>query len=133
MSFRAALLFLLAAALPLGGCEMLAGADKGKDGESVGYACRLSSKLPEDCMKENDIYTPTSILEGWKRGEKEVREGKVGSLTGKSQPAESEGAPKAEAKPETKPKPEGESVPAEPLGAEKLVPEAKPVPDAVKH
>jgi hypothetical protein len=126
MSSRAALLFLLAAALPLGGCEMLAGADKGKDGESVGYACRLSSKLPEDCMKENDIYTPTSILEGWKRGEKDVKEGKVGPLTGKSQP-EGEGAPKVEAKPE------GEKVPAEPPGAEKLVPEAKPVPDAVKH
>lgn len=130
MFSRAALLLLLAAALPLGGCEMLAGADKGKDGESVGYACRLSSKLPEDCMKENDIYTPTSILEGWKRGEKEVREGKVGSLTGKSPSAEGESAPKAEAKPEAKP--EGENVPAEPPGAEKLMPEAKPVPDAGK-
>ncbi|MBU0593018.1 MAG: hypothetical protein KKH74_04680 [Gammaproteobacteria bacterium] len=71
MSRRIASLLLLAAALPLAGCELLSGGDKGKDGESIGYACRLSDKLPEDCMKENSTYTPTSILEGWKRADKE--------------------------------------------------------------
>jgi hypothetical protein len=73
MSRRIAALLLLAAALPLAGCEMLSGGDKGKDGESIGYACRLSDKLPEDCMKENPSYTPTSILDGWKRADKEKK------------------------------------------------------------
>lgn len=92
MSRRIASLLLLAAALPLAGCEMLSGGDKGKDGESIGYACRLSDKLPEDCMKENSTYTPTSILTGWKRADTEKKEG---SRSGTDKPA-SEG----EAKPE---------------------------------
>ena len=71
-------IFLLAAALPLAGCEMLSG-DKGKDGESVGYACRLSDKLPEDCMKENNTYTPTSILTGWKAAGRDIEDKKANS------------------------------------------------------
>lgn len=88
-------LLLLAAALPLAGCEMLSGGDKGKDGESIGFACRLSDKLPEDCMKENSIYTPTSILTGWKRADTEKKEVPHGT----EKPAE-EAAVEGEAKPE---------------------------------
>lgn len=119
---RAGLVLVLATALLLGGCEMLSGNDKAKDGESIGYACRLSSKLPEDCMKENDGYTPTSVLEGWKRADKEVKEGKVGPPA--KPPAQSQSA--SEAKAETS------EAPAEPPGAEKLVPETKPVPEGAK-
>ncbi|MDZ7656384.1 MAG: hypothetical protein U0997_10610 [Sulfurimicrobium sp.] len=92
MSRRIASLLLLAAALPLAGCEMLSGGDKGKDGESIGYACRLSDKLPEDCMKENATYTPTSILTGWKRADTEKKEG--------SRPGTDKSASEGEAKPE---------------------------------
>ena len=89
---------LLAAALPLAGCEMLSGGDKGKDGESIGYACRLSDKLPEDCMKENPTYTPTSILTGWKRADTEKKE----AAHGPAKPAD-EAAGKDEANPEGTP------------------------------
>lgn len=74
---------------------MLAGGDKGKDGEAVGYACRVSNKLPEDCMKENNAYAPTSILNGWKTADKDIKGG------GAAEPAK-----------EGEPKPEGE-LPAE--------------------
>lgn len=95
MSRRAVSLLLLAAALPLAGCEMLSGGDKGKDGESIGFACRLSDKLPEDCMKENSTYTPTSILTGWKRADTEKKE----AVHGAEKPAE-EAAVEGEAKPD---------------------------------
>lgn len=78
---------------------MLSG-DKGKDGESIGYACRLSNKLPEDCMKENPAYTPTSILDGWKRAEKEKKaDPHLG--TGEAKPEGEQATPaEGEAKPE---------------------------------
>lgn len=95
-------IFLLAAALPLAGCEMLSG-DKGRDGESVGYACRLSDKLPEDCMKENNTYTPTSILTGWKAAGKDIEDRKASShspATGAEGAAKPEGdQPAAEKNP----------------------------------
>jgi len=120
MFLRSSLIFLLAAALPLAGCEMLGGGDKGKDGESVGYACRVSSKLPEDCMKENNTYTPTSILEGWKHADKDVKEKKVDSQLGKGQPAAEapEGAPKAEG--DAKPEGEKPAAEAKPAAAEQV-------------
>ncbi|PWB46878.1 MAG: hypothetical protein C3F18_12320 [Nitrosomonadales bacterium] len=97
MSRRIASLLLLAAALPLAGCEMLSGGDKGKDGESIGYACRLSDKLPEDCMKENPTYTPTSILTGWKRADTEKKEAAHGTGQAAGEAAAPAGG---EAKPE---------------------------------
>lgn len=95
MSRRTVSLLLLAAALPLAGCEMLSGGDKNKDGESIGFACRLSDKLPEDCMKENNTYTPTSILTGWKRADTEKKEATHGT-----EKSAEEGAVEGEAKPE---------------------------------
>lgn len=88
---------------------MLSGGDKGKDGESVGYACRVSSKSPEDCMKENGAYTPTSILNGWKAADKDVKDKKVDTQFGKGQPV----AEAPEETPQAEPKPEGEAAPAE--------------------
>lgn len=99
MFARSVSTLLLVAALPLTGCEMLTGGDKGKDGESIGYACRVSDKLPEDCMKENSTYTPTSILTGWKHAESDLKEKKAGGDTPKAE---------GEAKTEGETKPEGE-------------------------
>ncbi len=96
MARRAVPFLLLVAALPLAGCEMLSGGDKGKDGESIGFACRLSDKLPEDCMKENSIYTPTSILTGWKRADSEKKE----DARGPEKKPDDEAATEGEAKPE---------------------------------
>ena len=93
---------------------MLGGGDKGKDGESIGYACRVSNKLPEDCMKENSTYAPTSILTGWKTADKDVKSGTVGPQSGTAQPATEE-APKSEgeAKPDGEQPAAGEAKPAE--------------------
>lgn len=107
ISRRIASLLLLAAALPLAGCEMLSGGDKGKDGESIGYACRLSDKLPEDCMKENPTYTPTSILTGWKRADTEKKE----AAHGADKPA-AEAAAEGEASPEGEQAGPGDAKPA---------------------
>lgn len=75
--------------------------EKAKDGESIGYACRLSNKSPEDCMKENNAYTPTSILNGWKTADKDIKDKKVGTQFGKGpSPAEAETPSEVEAKPE---------------------------------
>ena len=98
MLFRLALLSV-AAILPMAGCDLLTGA-KGKDGEAMGYACRVSNKLPEDCMKENSTYTPTSILAGWKMADKDIKDRKADMSSGKGQPpvdGMAEGAPKAAA------------------------------------
>ncbi len=122
MSLRSISLLLLAAALPLSGCEMLSGGDKGKDGESVGYACRVSNKLPEDCMKENNTYTPTSILTGWKSADKDVKDKKVDTNSGKGQPATEEGA-----------KTEGETAPEGEKSAAKPAEEKPAAPEQAKH
>ena len=102
MPLRSVSILLLAAALPLAGCDLLSGGDKGKDGESIGYACRLSDKLPEDCMKENSTYTPTSILTGWKRADTERKEAAHGT-----------GKPAGMAEGEGEAKPEGEQAASE--------------------
>ncbi|MDP2827685.1 MAG: hypothetical protein Q8O37_03675 [Sulfuricellaceae bacterium] len=116
------LLFAVLAILPLSGCEMLTG-DKGKDGESVGYACRVSSKLPEDCMKENATYTPTSILTGWKAAEAHLTGKKADGHADDAAPADDGTKPEGETKEGGEAKPEGEA----PTG------EAKPVPEENKH
>jgi hypothetical protein len=112
---RIAPLILLAAALPLAGCEMITG-EKAKDGESVGYACRVSNKSPEECMKENSAYTPTSILGGWKTADKDVKDKKVDTQFGKkAAPAGGETPAEGEAKPEgEQPPAEAQSPPPEP-------------------
>lgn len=68
--------FLLLAASLLPGCEMLSGESDQKiyDAEAIGYACRISQKKPEDCMKENDTQSPSSVLDGWKAADKDIRE-----------------------------------------------------------
>ena len=44
------------------------------DAQSIGYACRVSRKLPETCMKENDSQSPTFLLNGWKSADKDIRD-----------------------------------------------------------
>lgn len=73
---RAAFLLLLPL---LAGCDKLTGAADQKiaDAEAIGYACRVSHKTPEDCMKENEAHPPSSILDGWKTADEEIKEGKL--------------------------------------------------------
>jgi len=66
---------LLIATIAVAGCGRLTGADQQKilDAEAIGYACRVSLKVPEDCMKENEAQSPTAILTGWKEADKDIQ------------------------------------------------------------
>ncbi|MDD2914665.1 MAG: hypothetical protein PHP70_05030 [Gallionella sp.] len=87
---------LLLAALALAGCDMITGADKKKslDAEAIGYACRVSQKVPEDCMKENEAQSPTAILNGWKKADSDIVEQVLDPSMGKK-PAAAPAAPPA--------------------------------------
>ena len=67
---------LLIATLALVGCDLINGAadQKNLDAEAIGYACRVSQKVPENCMKENEEQSPTSILKGWKNADRDIEE-----------------------------------------------------------
>ena len=43
------------------------------DAQAIGYACRVSRKPPEICMKENDAQSPSQILNGWKNADKDLK------------------------------------------------------------
>lgn len=73
---RASLVLLL---LALAGCDKLTGAADQKiaDAEAIGFACRVSHKAPEACMKENEAQSPSSILDGWKSADEDIKAGKL--------------------------------------------------------
>lgn len=72
----ASLLFI---ALLLAGCDKLTGAADQKiaDAEAIGFACRVSGKTPEACMKENEAQSPSSVLDGWKSADGDIKAGKL--------------------------------------------------------
>lgn len=112
---------LLLAAVTLVGCDRITGEADRKmfDAEAIGYACRVSYKPPEDCMKENEAHSPTSILSGWKAADKAIKEGIIDPAMGKRQASPSPVPPAAAAP--------GEAKPAEPATAPKAAPAtAKP-------
>ncbi len=72
------LLFISLLALSLSGClDKLTGAAN-RDAEAMGFACRISQKLPEQCIKDYPNYAPTSILAGWKAGDAEMKDKNYG-------------------------------------------------------
>ncbi|OGS91832.1 MAG: hypothetical protein A2061_04855 [Gallionellales bacterium GWA2_59_43] len=87
---RAGACVLLLAAFGLAGCDRLTGEADRKiyDAEAIGYACRVSLKVPEDCMKENDGQSPTSILAGWKKANKDIEDNVIDPSMGKDHQAE---------------------------------------------
>lgn len=70
---------LILALLLLAGCDKLTGAADQKiaDAEAIGFACRVSAKTPEECMKENEAQSPSSILDGWKAADEDIKGGKL--------------------------------------------------------
>lgn len=86
---RASQSILLIAVLALAGCDRITGAGQQKtlDAEAIGYACRISLKTPEDCMKENEAQSPTSVLFGWKEADKDIKEKAIDPSMGKHQAA----------------------------------------------
>lgn len=73
-------LVVLLIALATSGCDkvtsMVTGAvdPKTSDAQAIGYACRVSLKKPEDCMKENEAQSTTAVLAGWKAADKDIVE-----------------------------------------------------------
>jgi len=82
---------LLITVLALFGCDRITGADQQKalNAEAIGYACRISLKTPEDCMKENEAQSPTSVLFGWKEADKDVKEKSIDPSMGQHQTQQS--------------------------------------------
>ena len=80
MLFR--ILPLLLCLLMMTGCDKvkaLTGGSTGPtpkelDAQAIGYACRVSRKPPESCMKENETFSPTHILNGWKNADKDIKD-----------------------------------------------------------
>ncbi len=110
---RASLLFAL---LLLAGCDKLTGAADQKiaDAEAVGFACRVSGKTPEACMKENEAQSPSSVLDGWKSADEDIKEGKLDPTMSNTASPKKEGEADAHGS-EDKPaeeKPEGEAADA---------------------
>ncbi|BBI98611.1 hypothetical protein FGKAn22_03040 [Ferrigenium kumadai] len=118
---------LLLAAITLVGCDRITGAADQKiyDAEAIGYACRLSYKPPEDCMKENESQSPTSILSGWKAADKAIKEGIVDPAMGRHQAAPQPVAPAVAAQSEVKPAEPAAASKVESASAPKAAPEAK--------
>lgn len=65
--------------LLLAGCDKFSGAADQKiaDAEAIGFACRVAQKQPEACMKENETQSPSSILDGWRSADEDIKAGKI--------------------------------------------------------
>ncbi|OGS78663.1 MAG: hypothetical protein A2Z94_00495 [Gallionellales bacterium GWA2_55_18] len=100
---------LLIAILMLTGCDLINGDQKNLDAEAIGYACRVSQKVPENCMKENEAQSPTSILKGWKAADRDIEEQVIDPTMGIKSATTAHSAV------------EGEGIPATRKGAEKAV------------
>lgn len=109
-----AALFLIALTL-LAGCDKLTGAADQKiaDAEAIGFACRVSQKTPEACMKENEAQSPSSILDGWKSADEDIKAGKLDPHMSGMASAKPAGEGEAAAPAEGEPPAEGEAKPAE--------------------
>lgn len=103
-------------ALLLAGCNFEIPGQKAKDAAAMGYACRISKKSPEQCMRENPTFSQVAILDGWREGDLDVKDKKVDTnftlpppvvIPPPAPPKKKEG----EAGAEEEKKPEGETPP----------------------
>ena len=124
---HARLFALLVTALALTGCDRLTGAAQQKilDAEAIGYACRVSEKVPEDCMKENETQSPSSILDGWKAADLDIQQQNI--HVGAKQEAAAPAAAQAPAAPEVKAAPDAKAAPEKPAAKKAAEAPAKPV------
>lgn len=111
----------------LSGCEFEIPGQKAKDASAMGYACRVSKKSPEQCMRENPDFSQTAILNGWREADTDVKDKKVDTNFPPPPPVilkpaapvkkaegetEGEAAPAAEPAPAAPPAPEAAAAPA---------------------
>jgi len=80
---------LLIAVLALSACDKITGEGERKElnAASTGFACRVSFKTPEDCMKDNPTLSPTAILKGWKDADKEINTNLLDPMMKKNNPS----------------------------------------------
>ncbi len=107
--------------LLLAGCEFEIPGQKAKDASAMGYACRVSKKSPEQCMRENPDFSQTAILEGWREADVDVKDKKVDTNFPPPPPVilkPAESAKKAEGEAEGEAVPEPEPAPAAPPAPE---------------
>jgi hypothetical protein len=97
-------LILLLSVVALSGCDKITGAADQKiaDAEAIGFACRVAQKQPEACMKENEAQSPSSLLDGWKSADEDIKAGKLdaGMSNAVSEKKSSEPAAEGEKKPD---------------------------------
>jgi hypothetical protein len=130
---------LLLALLLLAGCDKLTGAGDQKiaDAEAIGFACRVSGKTPEACMKENEAQSPSSVLDGWKSADEDIKAGKLDPSMNNAVSPKKEGEADKPAEGEDKPADaKKDDKAAEPAKADKAesTKEEKPKADAkAKH
>ena len=103
-------LFWVLPALLLAGCGIEIPGQKAKDAAAMGYACRVSKKSPELCMRENPAFSQNAVLDGWREADSDVKERKVD--TDFTSPPPIKSAVEGEPQPEGEAKPEGEAEPA---------------------
>jgi hypothetical protein len=84
---------LLLCLLVMTGCDKIKSLTGGSalnskelDAQAIGYACRVSKKPPEACMKENETYSPTHILSGWKSADKDIKDRVISDIGSNSEP-----------------------------------------------
>ena len=72
-------LLCLISLLSLTACDKITGVEAQKiaDAEAIGFACRVAEKQPEVCMKENEAQSPSSVLDGWKSADEDIKAGKL--------------------------------------------------------
>lgn len=123
-------------ALLLAGCNFEIPGQKAKDAAAMGFACRVSKKSPEQCMRENPAFSQVAILDGWREADQEVKDKKVDTdfpppppVVIKPVPAATE-KKEGEAGAEGEKKPEGEQPPG---GEKKPEAETKPAEPAKGH
>ena len=92
-AFRAAV--LVAALLPLAGCDMLGietatatAARKEAEGRAIGAACRHAGRAIEDCFGLNKKADKAAVFAGWKEMNDYMRENDIAVV-----PAQGVGAP----------------------------------------
>ncbi len=130
---------LLLALLLLAGCDKLTGAADQKiaDAEAIGFACRVSGKTPEACMKENEAQSPSSVLDGWKSADEDIKSGKLDPNMSNTSSAKKEGEADKPTEGEGKPtedKKEGVAADAKKDGKAEPAKEDKPKADvSAKH
>jgi hypothetical protein len=104
MRHPALTLCLCAAALLLGGCDVLGietapqvAARKDAEGMAIGSACRHAIRSVEDCFRSNPKAGKASVFAGWKDMDQYMRDNQIVGMPTEIKPEEAESGHEDEA------------------------------------